>query len=382
MVRHDPFTNSVSEDSSFTPSVNPSTPYPQSGHYRPYYPPQLTYCQGQQGYQYDHTGDVGYGGRSRRHGSWASVNNEDNEELTPLTTGPASSSTFLTTDPYLSGGPDLPLSSSSASISSAGADFLRRQTVPRRGATIKKIKLTNGNFIADYPVPGPVSSSVEAKWLNDKTSNEFWHMRYTAATCDPDDFTPENGWKLKTTSYNRETELLVAITSYNEDKILYARTLHNVMLNIRDICNTKASKFWRRSAEEGRPGWQKIVVALVADGLDPMDKQVLDVLQTIGVFQDGILKKEVDGKKTAAHIFEYTTQLSIDATPQLVQPHPGDPNNLVPVQIIFVLKQENSKKINSHRWLFNALGRQLQPEICVLLDAGTKPGHKAIYHRE
>ncbi|WVQ82320.1 hypothetical protein IAT38_004448 [Cryptococcus sp. DSM 104549] len=111
-----------------------------------------------------------------------------------------------------------------------------------------------------------------------------------------------------------------------------------------------------------------------------MDKQVLDVLQTIGVFQDGILKKEVDGKPTVAHIFEYTTQLSIDATPQLVQPHPGDPNNLVPVQIIFVLKQDNSKKINSHRWLFNALGRQLNPEICVLLDAGTKPGHKAIYH--
>ena len=54
----------------------------------------------------------------------------------------------------------------------------------------------------------------------------------------------------------------------------------------------------------------------------------------------------------------------------------------VPVQIIFCLKQENSKKINSHRWLFNAIGRQLNPEICVLLDAGTKPGHKAIYHRE
>lgn len=46
------------------------------------------------------------------------------------------------------------------------------------------------------------------------------------------------------------------------------------------------------------------MVALVADGLDPMDKEVLDVLQTIGVFQDGILKKEVDGKKTEAHIFE------------------------------------------------------------------------------
>lgn len=54
----------------------------------------------------------------------------------------------------------------------------------------------------------------------------------------------------------------------------------------------------------------------------------------------------------------------------------------VPVQIIFVLKQENTKKINSHRWLFNAIGRQLSPETCVLLDAGTKPGHKAIYHRK
>jgi hypothetical protein len=45
-----------------------------------------------------------------------------------------------------------------------------------------------------------------------------------------------------------------------------------------------------------------------------------------------------------------------------------------------VLKQENEKKINSHRWLFNAIGRMLKPEVCVLIDAGTKPGHKAIYH--
>ena len=45
-----------------------------------------------------------------------------------------------------------------------------------------------------------------------------------------------------------------------------------------------------------------------------------------------------------------------------------------------LLLQKNAKKINSHRWLFNALGRQLQPEICILIDAGTKPGHKSIYY--
>lgn len=46
--------------------------------------------------------------------------------------------------------------------------------------------------------------------------------------------------------------------------------------------------------------------------------------------------------------------------------------------MIFCLKQKNSKKINSHRWLFNAFGRILNPEICILIDAGTKPGPKSL----
>ena len=132
-------------------------------------------------------------------------------------------------------------------------------------------------------------------------------MRYTAATCDPDDFTEANGWSLRTKLYQRQTELLIAVTSYNEDKTLYARTLHGVMLNIRDICKTKQSKYWRRSAEEGTPGWQRITVALIVDGLEPMDKSVLDILATVGVYQDGVMKKQVDGKDTVAHIFEVSS---------------------------------------------------------------------------
>ena len=71
----------------------------------------------------------------------------------------------------------------------------------------------------------------------------------------------------------------------------------------------------------------------------------------------------------------------------------------MPVQIILVLKAKNQKKINSHRWLFNGIGKILevrivssnnqppsqvssprQPDICVLIDAGTKPGRKSIYY--
>jgi len=135
-----------------------------------------------------------------------------------------------------------------------------------------------------------------------KTSHR--HMRYTAATCDPDEFTGEHGWSLRAKNYNRHTEILIAVTSYNEDKTLYARTLHGVMLNIRDICKTRQSKYWQRQTEEGAPGWQKIVVALIVDGLEPMDKSVLDILATTGVYQDGVMKKQVDGKDTVAHIFE------------------------------------------------------------------------------
>ncbi|KAG5646609.1 Chitin synthase, class 1 [Asterophora parasitica] len=357
---------------SSNPSYRPGPDYPDPFADRPRpHSPGTPYGQGT---PYQSTTDLSLGGRE--------VSDDEYIEKQPLNAGQSFTGGFYPPapldpnslgDPYIAGRPES-IASSTGGVESA---WRRRQTI-KRGVT-RKVKLTNGNFIAEYPVPTPVHTAIESKWSSTNTT-EFSHMRYTAATCDPDDFTEANGWSLRTKMYNRDTELLIAVTSYNEDKTLYARTLHGVMLNIRDICKTKQSKFWRRTAEEGTPGWQKITVALIVDGLEPMDKSVLDILATVGVYQDGIMKKKVDGKDTVAHIFEYTTQLSVDATPQLVLPQANDPLNLVPVQIIFVLKAENQKKINSHRWLFNAIGKMLNPEICVLIDAGTKPGHKSIYY--
>ena len=248
----------------------------------------------------------------------------------------------------------------------------------KRYAT-RKVKLIQGSVLSvDHPVPSAIKNAVEPQYRKDleSGSEEFTHMRYTAATCDPNDFTLKNGYNLRPAMYNRHTELLIAITYYNEDKVLCARTLHGVMQNIRDIVKLKKSEFWNK----GGPAWQKIVVCLVFDGLDPCDKDVLDVLATVGVFQDGVMKKDVDGKETVAHIFEYTTQLSVTASQQLIRPQEGSDNNLPPVQMLFCLKQKNNKKINSHRWLFNAFGRILNPEICILLDAGTKPGPKSLLY--
>ena len=97
--------------------------------------------------------------------------------------------------------------------------------MPKRGATTRRVKLTKGHFINEYvelvsaaltlryPVPNPIASAIEPKWLGNKQHKEFTHMRYTAATCDPDDFTAENGWTLRQNHYGRDTELLIAVTS-------------------------------------------------------------------------------------------------------------------------------------------------------------------------
>ncbi|KAI7944401.1 hypothetical protein MJO28_010096 [Puccinia striiformis f. sp. tritici] len=260
----------------------------------------------------------------------------------------------------------------------------KRQKVNRTRAKTIKIKLHKGNFIHEYPVPTPIK---HANLMGGHTGvdNEFTHMRYTAVTCDPDDFTREAGWSLRPQKYGRDIELLVAITYYNEDKVLVARTLHGVMTNLKDVCKAHWSEF-KKMAEKGSPesgtgaAWKKIAVVLVFDGIEPADKAALDLLATLGVYQDGVMKKEVDGKETQAHVFEYTTMLSVTPKLQLISPHENDADNLVPVQMTFVLKQKNAKKINSHRWLFNAICPHLEPDVCILLDAGTKPGPRSLYY--
>ena len=71
------------------------------------------------------------------------------------------------------------------------------------------------------------------------------------------------------------------------------RTLHGMMKNVRSIYNCKSS-FWNRDT----PAWKKIAVCFLFDEKDPCDPGTLDVLQRIRVFQDGILKKDIDVKKT------------------------------------------------------------------------------------
>ena len=251
-----------------------------------------------------------------------------------------------------------------------GADTMHFGPAPARGAqlrrhkTKKNVKLTQGNLILDCPVPTKLQS-----FLSRRGDDEFMSMRYTAATCDADDFSTSN-FNLRPALLNRHTEIFIAITLYNEDEILFTRTLHGVMKNIAHLCSRHKSRTW------GPEGWKKVVVAIIADGRKKVHPRVLDVLASLGVYQEGVAKNVVNGKQVQAHIYEYTTQLSIDSNLQFK----GAERGLVPMQIIFCMKERNLKKINSHRWFFNAFGPILQPNVCILLDAGTRPENKSIYY--
>ncbi|KAI5959756.1 CHS1 [Candida pseudojiufengensis] len=243
--------------------------------------------------------------------------------------------------------------------------------VPNRNKTLtrRKVRLVGGktgNLVLENPIPN------ELKKVLTKTESpfgEFTNMTYTACTSSPDSFV-DDGFTLRAAKYGRETEVVICITMYNEDEFAFARTMHGVMKNVAHLCSRHKSKVW------GKDSWKKIQVIIVADGRNKISDSVLQLLTATGCYQDNLTRPYVNNNKVNAHLFEYTTQISIDENLKFK----GDEKSLAPVQVLFCLKEQNQKKINSHRWLFNAFCPVLDPNVIILLDVGTKPDNHAIYN--
>lgn len=75
-------------------------------------------------------------------------------------------------------------------------------------------RLFHGNFVLDSPVPKKLLDMCA-----NRTEREFSYMRYSAATCDPNDF-KDSGFTLRQVHYDppRRTELFIVMTMYNEDE--------------------------------------------------------------------------------------------------------------------------------------------------------------------
>ncbi|EJT77909.1 hypothetical protein GGTG_03012 [Gaeumannomyces tritici R3-111a-1] len=150
----------------------------------------------------------------------------------------------------------------------------------------KEVQLINGELVLECKIP-----TILYSFLPRRDEIEFTHMRYTAVTCDPDDFV-ERGYKLRQSigRTTRETELFVCITMYNENEYDFTRTMHAVMKNITHFCKRSKSRTW------GENGWQKIVVCVVSDGREKIHPRTLDALAAMGVYQHGIAKNYVNQK--------------------------------------------------------------------------------------
>lgn len=85
--------------------------------------------------------------------------------------------------------------------------------IHRRHKSKKRVQLTNGNLVVDINVPPKLV-------LPYRGEPEMTTTRYTAVTCDPDDF-EKNGFFLRQNESGRRTELFIVITMFNVSCLLF-----------------------------------------------------------------------------------------------------------------------------------------------------------------
>ena len=162
---------------------------------------------------------------------------------------------------------------------------------------LQTVPLFNGNLVLDCPIAPRLLNQIPHAQPPER--DEFTHARYSAVTGDPSEFR-EQGFVLRSQLFAkpRKTELLVAVTMYNEDEVLLGRTLKAVMKNVEHLCSRARSKIW------GKEAWKKIVICIISDGRSKIHPKSLALLAGLGVYQEGVAKSQVDGKNVVAHIYE------------------------------------------------------------------------------
>ncbi|KNE67286.1 hypothetical protein AMAG_12350 [Allomyces macrogynus ATCC 38327] len=221
------------------------------------------------------------------------------------------------------------------------------------------------HLVKEAPVPAQLADKYS------KPDAEFHTLCYTACTADPNNFVAEN-YRLRQTG--QEIELFIVVTMYNEEPELFIKTMQGVHNNIRQMLKQQE---WG-----GADGWKKIVVAIISDGRTKINQETLTLISLMGCYQEGLMQQYNGRNETQAHIFEVTTEMNWQGQPEedvKIVTHKDADDGVVPMQLLFCLKEANAKKINSHRWFFNAFAASLRPNVCVLLDVGTKPQSMSIY---
>ncbi|KAI8909522.1 chitin synthase-domain-containing protein [Gorgonomyces haynaldii] len=227
----------------------------------------------------------------------------------------------------------------------------------------KTFKAQSGRFVLQVEIAKQLLQNAQYT-----TDQEFTHTSYTAVTCEPEEF--KEKYQLRQRIYERKTKIALVVTMYNEDDHLFVKSLLAVQKNIAYLCSEECPYSW------GPNGWQNFVVVIVSDGAAKINPRVKTVLGVMGLWvNDQFIRTSVNEEPVTAHLFELTTQVAVDRDFNIRTRKEG----ICPTQIVFLLKQKNAKKINSHKWFFDAVCETLDPEVVMLLDVGTKPSETSFY---
>ena len=163
-------------------------------------------------------------------------------------------------------------------------------------------------------------------------------------------------------SHSRQSDLVVALTMYNESPEDLTRTMLGVVENLIDlqISNTVDSK--------------RVTIALVADGADRVNPRTKAWLQQHGYF-DANNHDYLNGCTDNAVIMHFFTSMHKF---KLSVSHQNPNGGIIEVRFIYLLKKNNAKKLDSHSWILEGLCPMLRPNHVVFLDVGTQPKKTAI----
>lgn len=160
-------------------------------------------------------------------------------------------------------------------------------------------------------------------------------------------------------SHSRPSDLVVAMTMYNESPEDLKRTMKGIVENLTDLQSTDTIDS------------QRVTIALVADGEDRVNPRTKAWLQRHGYF-DANNRDYLSGTEATMHFFTSMHKIKQPVTHQ--NPHGG----VVEVRFVYLLKKKNAKKLDSHAWILEGLAPMLCPNHVVFLDVGTQPKKTAI----
>jgi cellulose synthase/poly-beta-1,6-N-acetylglucosamine synthase-like glycosyltransferase len=162
-------------------------------------------------------------------------------------------------------------------------------------------------------------------------------------------------------------DFLICIAMYNEGPFDVIKTLSGVVKNLEIFKKAKVNP-------------KRIACMMICDGLNPflqtygnstefykafVDIERINEHYNVNSFKDikipGLDKDETE----IAHCFEIETKM-------------GDDED-TPLQLIWVIKEQNRRKLNTHLWFFEGFCEYIQPEYVMLLDVGTQPRRSALY---